>query len=236
MNCEQCQESISLYLDNELDLEVASNVRTHLAECAECAKVCEDFAMILDFCELEEQDYSLPPNSKALWCRINNIIETEIAPETTKTVEVEKPERAWQFSFGQVFASILGIALVSSLLTVVGIKNYSAGSSTATAAPSVFDRALGKVGLIETPEQAREKRIKEQHAAIEYWNNRVQAKRANWDKYLSDAFDRNLNEINQVVSEYDRILKDNPQDDLSNEMLDSALSEKMALLREFSEL
>lgn len=236
MNCEYCQELISVYLDNELDLQVASDVRMHLAECAGCAKVCEDFAMILDFCDLEETAHSLPPNSKALWCRINNLIETEIASEMPQSIKEEKPKRSWQFSFGQVFASILGIALVSSLLTVVGIQNYSAGDVSANAAPSLFDRAMSKVGLVETPQQARENRIREQQAAIEYWNKRVEAKRANWDNYLREAFDRNLNEINQVVYEYDSILQENPQDDLSNEMLDSALNEKMALLREFSEL
>jgi len=236
MNCEYCQELISVYLDNELDFQVAADVRTHLAECAGCAKVCEDFAMILDFCDLDETEHSLPPNSKALWCRINNLIETEIALETPKEITEEKPRRRWQFSFGQAFASILGIALVSSLLTIVGIQNYSAGDVSANAAPSLFDRAMSKVGLVETPQQARENRVREQHAAIEYWNRRVETKRANWDNYLREAFDRNLNEINQVVFEYDRILQENPQDDLSNEMLDSALNEKMALLREFSEL
>ena len=236
MNCEHCQEIISLYLDNELENQVASDVRMHLAECAGCAKMCEDFAMILDFCELDENDYSLPPNSKALWCRINNIIETEIPSELPPTVKEEKPKRNWQFSFGQVFASILGIAVISSLLTIVGIKNYTAGDVSANSAPSLFDRALSKVGLVETPQQARENRLKEQQAAIDYWNKRVEAKKENWDNYLREAFDRNLNEINQVVFEYDRILQENPQDDLSNEMLDSALNEKMALLREFSEL
>ncbi len=235
MNCEYCQEIISLYLDNELDAQAASNVRMHLAECAGCAKMCEDFAMILDFCELDENEYSLPPNSKALWCRINNLIETEVSAEPP-TVQKEKPKRSWQFSFGQVFASILGIAVISSLLTIVGIQNYSAGESSAAAAPSLFDRALSRVGLVETPQQARENRLKEQQAAIEYWNKRVEAKKENWDNYLREAFDRNLNEINQVVFEYDRILQENPHDDLSNEMLDSALNEKMALLREFSEL
>jgi hypothetical protein len=237
MNCEECQELISVYLDNELDSQVAANIRMHLAVCAECAKMCEDFAMILDFCDLDETEHSLPPNSKALWCRINNLIETEL-PSAPPHVKEEKPKGRWQFSFSQIFASILGIALISSLLTIIGIKNYSARADTLTgnAAPSLFDRALGKIGLVETPEQAREKRIRDQQAAIEYWNKRVEAKRANWDKYLRDAFDRNLNEINQVVYEYDRILQENPQDDLTNEMLDSALNEKMALLREFSEL
>jgi hypothetical protein len=45
-----------------------------------------------------------------------------------------------------------------------------------------------------------------------------------------------LREIDQTVYEYDKILQENPNDDLSGEMLDSALNEKMALLREFSEL
>lgn len=237
MNCEQCQELISVYLDNELEPEVSMNVQMHLAICAGCAKTCEDFAMILDFCTLDENDISLPPNSKALWCRINNLIETDIAPELAKeTVKEEKPKRNWQFSFSQVFASILGIALLSSLLTIVGIKNYSAAGDVSTNAPSIFDRALGKVGLIETPQQTRENRVKEQQAAIEYWNSRVAAKRANWTANLREAFDRNLREIDQTVYEYDKILQENPHDDLSNEMLDSALNEKMALLREFSEL
>ncbi|MDQ3042975.1 MAG: zf-HC2 domain-containing protein [Acidobacteriota bacterium] len=237
MNCEQCKELISVYLDNELEAEVSMSIQTHLAVCLECAKMCEDFAMILDFCDLDETEHSLPPNSKALWCRINNLIETEIAAELQQPeTKEEKPKRSWQFSFSQVFASILGIALVSSLLTIVGIKNYSAGDVTANTAPSVFDRALGKIGLVETLEQARENRIKEQQAAIEYWNKRVEEKRINWAANLREAFDRNLIEIDQTVYEYDKILQENPQDDLSSEMLDSALNEKMALLREFSEL
>jgi hypothetical protein len=123
------------------------------------------------------------------------------------------------------------------LLTIVAIKNFSAPiDASANASPSIFERVLGKVGIIETPQQTRENRIKEQQAAIDYWNKRVEARRRNWDNYLREAFDRNLNEIDQVVFEYDRILQENPQDDLSGEMLDSALNEKMELLREFAEL
>jgi hypothetical protein len=53
---------------------------------------------------------------------------------------------------------------------------------------------------------------------------------------MRDAFDRNLNEIDQAVTEYTVILEQDPQDDLSGEMLDSTLTEKMNLLRAFSEL
>lgn len=242
MNCEQCQELVSIYLDNELEPDVSRNVQMHLALCAECAKVCEDFAMILDFCETED----ILPNSKALWCRINNIIESDVKPELLQEKQHQQVEtnwlskvrsNFWQFSSSQVVASFLGIALISSLLTVVGLKNFAAGGENyANATPNVFEKVLGKVGLIATPQQTREKRIREQQATIDYWRARVEARRANWENHLREAFDRNLNEINQVVYEYDRILLEDPYDELSGEMLDSALNEKVDLLREFSEL
>ena len=244
MNCEQYQELISAFLDNDLDESTFKNVQSHLALCAVCAKLCEDCAMILDICSEDLlEEVSLPPNSKALWCRINNIIETEVKPEIAQEIIKEEEKRgwlsniwrnSWQISMSQVLTSVLGIALVSSLLTIVGFKNYS--GNTANASPSVFERVLSKVGLAETVLERRERKTKEQQATVEYWNKRVEARRVNWDSHLREAFDRNLNEINQVVVEYNKILQENPQDELSGEMLDSAMTEKVELLREFSEL
>lgn len=244
MNCEQCQELISAFLDSDLDETNAVNVRTHLAICAECAKVCEDFAMILDVCSLEKTAEILPPNSKALWCRINNLIETEIPKETApenKMPEIPKSffSRIWEFSFAQAATAVFGIAVISSLLTFVGIKIYSAPPETANGVstpPSLFERALGKLGLVETQQQARERRLRQQQLAIDYWRQRVEMRRASWSPQVREVFDRNLNEINQVIAEYDRILQENPQDEISGEMLDSALNEQVELLREFSEL
>ena len=74
---------MSLFLDGELDEIHAINVRTHLSLCPECARVCEDFAAILDNCKLDEFDQEIvPPNPNALWCRISNTIETEITKVT----------------------------------------------------------------------------------------------------------------------------------------------------------
>jgi hypothetical protein len=53
---------------------------------------------------------------------------------------------------------------------------------------------------------------------------------------MTASFDRILNEIDQAVGEYTLILQNDPDDKLSEEMLDSALTEKMNLLRQFSEL
>ena len=95
---------------------------------------------------------------------------------------------------------------------------------------------LSKIGLVDTPQQARERRIKEQQAAIDYWTKRVSERRGQWDAKMRDAFDRNLNLIDESVSEYTTILQENPDDDLTGEMLDTVLNDKMDLLREFSDL
>jgi negative regulator of sigma E activity len=248
MNCDQCQELISAFLDNELETEESLKVQTHLSICAECAKLCEDFASILEFCSETPVEEILPPNSEALWRRISNIIESEVQAELKKE-QAERAEPApekkglfggsWQFSFPQVVSAFFGIALVSSLLTIVGLQNYSAPEDDFAAVPTernIIQKFLGEIGLIETPQQIRQRRIKERLAAIEYWNKRVEARRAQWDSQLRDAFDRNLREIDRTVFEYNHILEKNPQDELSGEMLDSTLNEKMELLREFAEL
>lgn len=234
---------MSQFLDGELDEVRASSVRTHISLCLECAKLCEDFAAILDNCKLEELSDAVPPNANALWCRISNTIESEIKPEPAV---VEPPPRGffarvWNLSIPQAAAGVLAIALISSLLTVVGIRNYFQPTgddftSRSGESQTTFEKLLSKVGLTDTPQQARDKRLKEQQAAIDYWNRRVQARRAMWDDNLRRGFDRNLQAIDQAVFEYTQTLEENPDDELSGEMLDSVLNEKMNLLREFSEL
>jgi hypothetical protein len=243
MNCENCQNFLSPFLDGELDETSASNVKAHLALCAECTEIYEDFAAIVGFCGDQSRTEIPPPNSQALWCRINNIIETEIKPEL-EIVNTPRPSRlsllwnrTWSLSMTQAFSAVMGVAVISSLLTVIGIKNFVLSGNTETGAtPSVFEKILGQVGVVETPQASREKRLKEQQIAIEYWNKRVEARRQQWDKNIRAAFERNLNEIDEAVSEYNQILETNPQDEISSEMLDTTLNEKMELLRQFSEL
>jgi len=241
MNCEECQQQISLYLDGELDEVASADMRGHLTVCAACAKLCEDFSVLLESCRNNVPSEIVPPNSQALWRRINNIIESEVTPEPQEVPRKGWLSRGWNLTVSQAGAGVLAIALISSLLTVVGIRNYFEPSgedftSRSSASQTTFEKLLSKVGLVETPQQARERRIKEQQAAIAYWTNRVRERRGQWDAKMRDAFDRNLNLIDESVSEYTTILQENPDDDLTGEMLDAVLNDKMDLLREFSDL
>ena len=237
MNCGECQELLRRYIDGDIEPAVSATVGDHLAVCAECTLMRDDLAEILMHCREGEIGDAVPPNPAALWRRINNLIEAELPPE----IPVEPKRKGWSFTFSQVGVAVIAVALISSLLTIAGIRNYFAPpgddlSAGTNQPPTLMQRALRKIGLAETPQQARDRRFKEQEAAIEYWNKRIQTRRASWDARMSAAFDRNLNEIDQAVNEYTLILQSDPDDQLSEEMLDSALTEKMNLLRQFSEL
>lgn len=237
MNCEECKNLVGVFLSCKLDAADADRIRMHLALCEPCAMLCEDLASGLDFVNDAPAD-GVPPNSHALWCRINNIIESELKPPPPP-----QPTRKhiWRLSLGQMTAAVLSIALLSSVATLTVIRSYSGPSSTdlmATAASerTIFEKVLGRLGLAETPQQVRERRMKEQQAAIDYWNARVQTRRMQWDRQTREAFDRNLKVIDQSLVEYSTILQRDPEDELSGEMLDSVLDDKMNLLRDFADL
>ena len=184
--------------------------QTHLSFCPDCAKVCEDFALILDSCRVDVAVDPLPPNSQALWCRINNIIESEVKAEPV----VEEKPKGWfsrRFTFSQAASAVVGIALISSLLTVVGVKNYFEPTgedmtSRSSATETTFEKVLSKVGLIETPQQARmsdfrsrsRDRLLEQTGPVEA---------CSVGRPDAGCVRPNLNEIDQAVSEYTVILR-----------------------------
>jgi len=227
-------------MDSDLDEVRAVAIREHLAICDACAKVCQELAAIIDLCKSEAPNKIVPPNSQALWCRINNIIESELKPEPLPKIE-ETGRRLWRFSFSQLTAAVVLIALISSVLTVVAIRSYYAVGGNDYAARSVesqtfVERLMARAGIIDTPQVAREKRIAAQMATIEFWNRRVQERRIQWDARMRQAFDNNLNVINESVNDYTVILQQNPEDDITGEMLDTALEDKVQLLRDFAEL
>jgi hypothetical protein len=71
---------------------------------------------------------------------------------------------------------------------------------------------------------------------ISYWNQRVEFTKARWSPEMRETFDRNLQVIDQAVNDSFDSLSRNPHDEVSEEMLNTALNEKLSLLKEFAEL
>ncbi len=81
-----------------------------------------------------------------------------------------------------------------------------------------------------------EQRYQQQQQLIAYWNQRVEANKARWSQQMRDAFDKNMSVIDAAVNDSIRELKKNPHDGVSEDVLNSALNDKVELLREFAEL
>jgi hypothetical protein len=239
MNCDLCQELMSDLLDGTLSREDQRQLDTHLEQCRSCAEVRNDLDSILGFCRAHRGEYEAPANERALWLRIRNTLEGENDLVAAKAAPGRSERhagfwdrlthRSWQFSFAQLTASVAAIVVVVSLVTVAGLRGIG----------NLIPKRSTPVERASTPDATRfvlNDRMSQQQQAISMWNARVEMNKARWNPQMRDTFDRNLSVIDQAINDSLRELSKNPHDEVSEEMLNAALNEKLALLKEFSEL
>ena len=233
MNCEKCQDLISDFLDGSLSQNDQSTLNAHLEECLSCADVRSDLQSIITFCHTERGEYTAPPNEKALWQRIRNMIETSATAAAVKSEPARRSwgnwiGRSWELSLPQLAASVAAIVLVVSLSTVVGLRRYQSGEQAKSTTAENGSLSLAAAGLRD--------RISQRQQLISYWNQRIEYNKARWSPQMRETFERNLQVIDQTLDESLNSLSQNPHDEVSEEMLNAALNEKLSLLKEFAEL
>jgi Putative zinc-finger len=237
MNCEKCKDLISDFLDGALSHEDQATLNSHFEECLDCAGVRDDLQSIVGFCHTHRGEYAAPPNEQALWQRICNVIEAgastiALAPAQGNFSQgnfwTNWLSRSWELSFPQLIASVAAIVLVVSLSTLVGVRFYQSGSEVTKAASGESNSSLALADVRE--------RVSHQQQLISYWNQRVEFNKARWSPEMRETFDRNLKVIDEAVNNSFESLSQNPHDEVSEEMLNAALNEKLSLLKEFAEL
>ena len=134
--------------------------------------------------------------------------------------------RSWELSMPQLAASAAAIVLIVSLGTTVGLRRWDNARVAGPVAPPPRSDPATRV----------RDRMLQQQQAINYWNQRVETNKARWNQQMRDTFERNLKVIDQAVNDSLNELNRDPHDEVSEEMLNAALNEKLALLREFSDL
>ena len=232
MNCDKCQDLISDFLDGSMSREDQSMLNSHLEECLGCASVRQDLEMLVGFCHTQRGLYSAPPNEQALWLRIRNVVESETRVVRAAPVRTGGSfwpnwlSRSWELSLPQLAAAAAIIVLVVSLSTLVGLRRWQIGAPES--GPSL---AGGVVSLAKIRD-----RVKRQEETIAYWNQRVEFNKARWNPQMRETFDRNLKVIDETVNDSFEALTRNPHDEVSEEMLNVALNEKLSLLKAFAEL
>lgn len=238
MECWNCQALLSELIDGALVGDERTNVEAHLAQCAACARVRDELSVIV----LAARDchaYPLtPPDERRIWMRIRNQMIAEQQQRENARAAAPTPSRTgwlaqalnkkWQLSLPQLSAAMAAIIVVVSLVTALALNALQRG--TASRADIVRSDAASVRPV------ALDDYLRQQQLAIEYWQQRVNERRVRWNPKMREAFDRNMQVIDQAVQNSLRELERNPHDEVSEEMLNVALREKMELLREFSEL
>jgi hypothetical protein len=229
MNCEKCQELIHELLDGSISRDDELSLNTHIRECLDCESVQEDLSTIIGFCRTQRGEYDATPNSEAMWLRIRNVVEAEnhviisgaqTAPR--KSFLSNLFGRSWELSFPQLAAFTAAVVLCVSLVTVVGLRRF------------------GGTAPVETPNEFRasdiHERVWQRQQVINYWNQRIETNKARWNPQMRETFERNLQVIDQAVTQSLNELNRNPHDEISEQMLNESLNDKLALLKEFSDL
>lgn len=235
MNCEKCQELIGDLVDGSLSRDAATTLNQHLEDCLSCADVRNDLQSIVSFCQQQRGQYDAPPNERALWLRIRNVIEAENATSAGAAAPSSRGflpawlSRSWELSVPQLAASVAALVVVVSLATAVGIRRMESSNEEGNSAN------ISAASFAATGSNVRD-RISQQQQAISYWNQRVELNKVRWNQQMRETFDRNLQVIDQAVNDSLNELNRNPHDEVSEEMLNAALNEKLTLLKEFSDL
>ena len=228
MNCETCQELIHDLLDGSISQMDESTLNTHLRQCLDCDSVRQDLASIVGFCRSQRGQYEAPPNEQALWLRIRNVVEAENPSRVAVESEPRRSflgglmGRSWELSLPQLAGLVAAIVLFVSLATVVGVRRWGVEAGP------------------ETPVQSQASnvndRVWQRRQAINYWNQRVELNKMRWSAEMRETFDRNMKVIDEAVTSSLNELNRNPHDEVSEQMLNESLNDKLALLKEFSEL
>ncbi|HYE14003.1 MAG TPA: zf-HC2 domain-containing protein [Pyrinomonadaceae bacterium] len=236
MNCEKCQELLSDYIDGELAARESAAVTAHLAACAACAEASEEFLAIVEAAHgAREQLYDLP-NERALWLRIRNTIESDAAAArpAAAAAAAAAPQgfwrrlfvKRWEFTLPQLATGVAALAVAVSLATALGVQYLETerrGEAAVRSRQSIPSPVYPQ-GYLQ-PHQA----------SLRYWQQRVELRKASWNPRMRDSFDRSIGVLDQAVNESLTELRENPHDEVAEEMLNSALRDKIELLREFGE-
>jgi anti-sigma factor RsiW len=242
MNCEKCQLLLGEYLDGELRGEDRAPLAAHLKTCGPCAAARDDLQSIIRTAHDSRTHLDEPPNSRAMWLRIRNTVETEereaaaVAARAAAARPARGPlarlfDRKWQFTLPQLASGVAALAVAVALVTTLGVR-YSAnpGDYGVTAAtPAQLKRA--SVAEAHSPQVF----LRTHQVSVDYWQQRVERRKASWNPRMRESFERSVYVLDQAVNDSLDDLNRNPHDGVAEEMLNSAMRDKIRLLREFGE-
>lgn len=243
MNCDQCQELLGDFLDGTLKGGGSARLDAHLEECLDCALLREEFQSILSVARASREEFVAPPDEHALWLRIRNTIESDAELGRAAAARAARSgaresfwarllHKRWELTLPQMASAVAAVAVAVSLVTTLGLQYITPAASGGA---SVAEAERSRRGNTMRALYQQQGFVEPRQASLQYWQQRVEQQKANWNPRMREAFDRSLTVLDQTVSESLSDLEQNPHDEIAEQMLNSALHDKIELLREFGE-
>jgi hypothetical protein len=228
MNCIECEEIISDYVDGALELGEQTKIEHHLANCEPCRAVRDDLLQIVHFSK------QLPLHTPAsdLWTRIQSEIEAEQPKTFWSKVKVwwrNFNARDFNLTIPRLAALAAAFVLMASVGAAVwnNVNKKAAEFADMNSPVGSFNKQPGQRPLSHVEFNDYEKRIKQLSESVEL-------KKEAWSPELRDSFDRNLFNVDQSLKDCRQQLDNNPADAACIELMKNAYSEKMRVLEGFA--
>lgn len=236
MNCEKCQEMLSDFLDGTLSHAEHAAVGAHVAACPSCAAAREDFHAIIAAAREARGQLFAPMDERALWQRVRDEVEAESRPVRVAQAAAAGAGfwsrlfgRRFELSLPQLAAGAAALIVAAASLTALGVR-YAPASTRADKTV-----AAAEVRRVVSDDTYPRTYLEPHEASLRYWQQRVEARKASWNPRMRASFDRSVYVLDQSVSDSLDDLRQNPHDEVAEEMLNAAIRDKIELLREFGE-
>jgi putative zinc finger protein len=221
MFCNQCQELLSEYIDGALELGEQVNLERHLGDCEPCRAVRDDLLQIVHF----SQQLPLQSPSTRLWPRIQSGVE-ELRPSFWSW-PLRWFARLGTLNFNLSVPQIIAGAAALTIVVSIGVIVSRRDSVPVPISTATHFVAPGDVTPLSRADMQQLER------QINRLSETVELQKDSWDPALRTAYERNLLYIDQSLVECRHQLKDNPADDVSQELMLAAYREKVRLLEGF---
>jgi hypothetical protein len=224
MNCEHCHTLIDDYVDGTLGADDRANVDRHLAECAACRAMTEDFRAIRRTASTLERHAPPPP----AWTKLSAALDAERSRRSRflipgSTFRVPRSLFGWQ-----------PLAVAATLLLILGGTswivwqqlNVAPPASTTTATAPATDPELAQ--SVETELKLAEEHYQKAIAGLEQI---TRAESGELDPQVAAVLQKNLEVIDQAIAESRAALQTQPTSEVAQESLFEALRHKVTLLQ-----
>ncbi len=211
MRCTTAKKWVSLYIDGDLDAKLRAKLQKHIATCAECKKLLQDFQEIVG----RAQNISGPASRTVTWGKI--MAKLEANPTVPQVPAFSRGKPRLFIRWGYVWAAAAALLLIAGT-AILGPR--FAGQAPMT---SQLERMQYTLDKLDEAERHYVKAIKALAEAVEAQGKQI-------DPQLAQVFKANLEIVNSSILACKQAVLSDPQNLEPRQFLLAAYKQKTDLL------